>query len=72
MLTVGTPMWGSIKPFFPYLRHILTALTKLPRTRRTVYRGIRKVDQQFKLTMTASNLVRMVRILSGSQQGAVA
>lgn len=31
--------------------------------RQTLYRGIQKVDQQFKLTMTASNLVRMARIL---------
>lgn len=34
--------------------------------RQTLYRGIQKVDQQFKLTMTASNLVRMARML-GSQ-----
>ena len=32
--------------------------------RQTVFRGMRRVDQQFKLTMTASNLVRMARILS--------
>lgn len=38
--------------------------------RQTVYRGIRKVDQQFKLTMTASNLVRMARILCGECKGA--
>jgi transposase len=37
--------------------------------RQTLYRGIRKVDQQFKLTMTASNLVRMARILHGSSPG---
>lgn len=40
--------------------------------RQTLYRGIRKVDQQFKLTMTASNLVRMARILYGSPRGAAA
>jgi transposase len=40
--------------------------------RQTMYRGIRKVDQQFKLTMTASNLVRMARILYGSAKGAAA
>lgn len=40
--------------------------------RQTLYRGIRKVDQQFKLTMTASNLVRMARILFGSCKGAAA
>ena len=34
------------------------------RIRQTVYRGIRRVDQQFKLTMTASNIVRMARMLS--------
>lgn len=39
--------------------------------RQTLYRGIRKVDQQFKLTMTASNIVRMARILYGARQGAV-
>jgi IS5 family transposase len=33
------------------------------RIRQTVFRGIRRVDQQFKLTMTASNLTRMARIL---------
>ena len=31
--------------------------------RQTVFRGIQRVDQQFKLTMTASNLTRMARIL---------
>ena len=40
------------------------------RIRQTVYRGIRRVDQHFKLTMTASNLVRMARILSAVPQGA--
>ena len=40
------------------------------RIRQTVYRGIRKVDQHFKLTMTASNLVRIARILSAVPQGA--
>jgi IS5 family transposase len=33
------------------------------RIRQTVFRGLRRVDQQFKLTMTASNLTRMARIL---------
>lgn len=33
------------------------------RIRQTVFRGIQRVDQQFKLTMTASNLTRMARIL---------
>ena len=32
------------------------------RIRQTVFRGLRRVDQQFKLTMTASNLMRMARI----------
>jgi len=34
--------------------------------RQTVYRGIRRVDQHFKLTMTASNIVRMARMLVAS------
>lgn len=34
------------------------------RIRQTLYRGIERVDQQFKLTMTASNIVRMARIFS--------
>ena len=33
------------------------------RIRQTVFRGLQRVDQQFKLTMTASNLTRMARIL---------
>jgi transposase len=37
--------------------------------RQTVYRGIRRVDQHFKLTMTASNIVRMARILCADSQG---
>lgn len=41
------------------------------RIRQTLYRGIRRVDQHFKLTMTASNIVRMARILTGLRQGAV-
>jgi transposase len=40
------------------------------RIRQTLYRGIRRVDQHFKLTMTASNIVRMARLLSGLQPGA--
>lgn len=40
------------------------------RIRQTVYRGIGRVDQHFKLTMTASNLVRMARILGAVPQGA--
>lgn len=32
------------------------------RIRQTVYRGLRRVDQHFKLTMTASNLVRIARM----------
>ncbi len=39
------------------------------RIRQTLYRGIRRVDQHFKLTMTASNIVRMARLLSESQRG---
>jgi hypothetical protein len=33
--------------------------------RQTVYRGLKRVDQHFKLTMTASNIVRIARILGG-------
>jgi transposase len=40
------------------------------RIRQTVYRGLKRVDQHFKLTMTASNIVRMARILGGAPQGA--
>lgn len=32
------------------------------RIRQTVFRGLQRVDQQFKLTMTASNLLRIARI----------
>ena len=40
------------------------------RIRQTTYRGIRRVDQHFKLTMTASNLVRMARMLGAVPLGA--
>jgi hypothetical protein len=40
------------------------------RIRQTVYRGLKRVDQQFKLTMAASSIVRMARILSAAPQGA--
>ena len=40
------------------------------RIRQTVYRGIGRVDQHFKLTMTASNLIRIARILTIVPQGA--
>ena len=36
------------------------------RIRQTVYRGLERVDQHFKLTMTASNIVRMARMLGRS------
>ena len=39
------------------------------RIRQTVYRGLRRVDQHFKLTMAASNLVRMARMLGAVPQG---
>ena len=39
--------------------------------RQTVYRGIERVDQHFKLTMTASNLLRMARIMGAVPQGAM-
>lgn len=38
--------------------------------RQTLYRGIKRVDQHFKLTMTASNIVRIARMLSASSQAA--
>lgn len=41
------------------------------RVRQTVFRGLRRVDQQFKLTMTASNIVRMARILTAAPGGAM-
>lgn len=40
------------------------------RIRQTVYRGIERVDQHFKLTMTASNIVRMARIFSAMRAAA--
>jgi transposase len=40
------------------------------RIRQTVYRGMRRVDQHFKLTMTASNIVRIARILCAVPTGA--
>ena len=39
--------------------------------RQTMYRGLKRVDQHFKLTMMASNIVRMARILSAVPQGAM-
>jgi IS5 family transposase len=39
------------------------------RIRQTVYRGLRRVDQQFKWTMVASNLTRMAQILSAVPSG---
>ena len=41
------------------------------RIRQTVYRGLQRVDQHFKLTMTASNIVRMARLLASAPQGAL-
>ena len=38
--------------------------------RQTLFRGLQRVDQHFKLTMTASNLTRMARILFAGPQGA--
>jgi hypothetical protein len=32
------------------------------RLRQTTFRGLQRVDQQFKLTMTASNLMRLARM----------
>lgn len=41
------------------------------RIRQTAYRGLKRVDQHFKLTMLASNLTRMARMLTVVPQGAV-
>ena len=41
------------------------------RLRQTVFRGLRRVDQQFKLTMTASNLMRIARMPFGVPCGVV-
>lgn len=40
------------------------------RIRQTTYRGIRWVDQHLKLTMTASNLIRIARMLGAVPLGA--
>jgi transposase len=40
------------------------------RIRQTVYRGLRRVDQHFKLTMTASNILRMARMSIAEPEGA--
>jgi transposase len=37
--------------------------------RQTVYRGLRRVDQHFKLTMTASNIIRIARMACAVPQG---
>lgn len=39
------------------------------RLRQTVYRGLRRVDQHFKLTIAASNIVRMARMPTAVPQG---
>lgn len=40
------------------------------RIRQTVFRGLARVEQQFKLTMVASNLTRIARLLSQGAEGA--
>jgi transposase len=40
------------------------------RIRQTLYRGLKRVDQHFKLTMAASNIMRMARILGEVPAGA--
>jgi hypothetical protein len=42
------------------------------RIRQTVFRGLRRVDQQFKLTLTASNLMRLGRMSIAVPAGAPA
>ena len=39
------------------------------RIRQTVYRGLRRVDQHFKLTMAASNIVRIARMPTAAPAG---
>ena len=41
------------------------------RIRQTVFRGLQRVDQQFKLTMTASNLMRLARMPGAVPHGAM-
>ena len=41
------------------------------RIRQTVFRGLARVDQQFKLTMTVSNLMRMARMPIAVPSGAI-
>jgi hypothetical protein len=41
------------------------------RLRQTVYRGLERVDQYFKLTMIAGKLTRIARILEAVPRGAV-
>ena len=41
------------------------------RLRQTVFRGLQRVDQQFKLTMTASNLMRIARMPTAVPCGAM-
>jgi hypothetical protein len=41
------------------------------RIRQTVYRGIRRVYQHLKLTITSSNLIRMDRMLRMEPRGAM-
>ena len=41
------------------------------RIRQTVFRGLQRVDQQFKLTMTASNLMRLARMPGAVPDGAM-
>ena len=41
------------------------------RIRQTVYRGLRRVDQHFKLTMAASNILRIARMPCAAPQGAL-
>lgn len=40
------------------------------RIRQTVYRGLKRVDQHFKLTMTASNIIRIARMATTVPHGA--
>lgn len=41
----------------------------IERIRQTVFRGLQRFDQQFKLTMAPSNLIRMARILFSESNG---
>ena len=63
--------WGNaMKQYLARIEEHFGWSKTIGHIRQTLYRGIRRVDQHFKLTVTASNIVRMVRMLSAMPQGA--